>query len=57
MFTVFCPRHDADVLIWPSMIDGVRNTSAGIEVAYHCTCGHSGTWVTGRGALSKARTA
>lgn len=57
MFTVFCPRHDADVLIWPSMIDGVRNTRAGIEVDYHCTCGNSGIWVTGRGALPKARTA
>lgn len=60
MFTVECPNHGARVLIWPSGVDAVRNTSRGIEVSYHCTCGHRGVWVTGRGvgtgerALSRA---
>jgi hypothetical protein len=50
MFTVFCPTHDAEVLIWTSGIDAIRNTPRGIEVVYHCTCGHRGLWVTGRAA-------
>lgn len=48
MFTVFCPRHDAVVLIWPSGIDRIVNGDAGIEVHYHCLCGHNGVWLTGR---------
>jgi hypothetical protein len=51
MFTVSCPIHGAEVLIWPSGIDGIRNLDGGvIEVSYHCTCGHRGVWRTGRGA-------
>ncbi len=50
MFTISCPRHDATVLIWPSGIDAIETTTRGIEVRYHCTCGHHGTWVTGRKA-------
>lgn len=48
VFTIDCPRHGATTLIWPSGIDAVRNTRRGIEVAYHCTCGHRGVYVTGR---------
>lgn len=51
MFTVHCHRHDARVLIWPSGIDAIATTARGIEVAYHCTCGYRGTWVTGRAAV------
>jgi hypothetical protein len=48
MFAVHCPRHNARVLIWTSMVDRVVNTSEGIVVHYHCTCGHRGLWVTGQ---------
>lgn len=48
VFTIDCPRHGATTLIWPSSIDGIRNTRRGIEVQYHCTCGHRGVYVTGR---------
>jgi hypothetical protein len=54
LFTVHCPRHDATVLIWPSGIDGITNVDGRIEVHYHCTCGHRGTWITGRGATRPA---
>lgn len=48
MFTIHCPRHGGRALIWPSNIDAIVNTPQGIEVAYHCTCGAPGVWVTGR---------
>lgn len=48
MFTVYCPGHAATVLIWPSSIDRIVNGSTGIEVRYHCLCGHRGVWTTGR---------
>lgn len=48
MFSVFCPVHGAEVLIWTSGIDAIRNTPQGIEVVYHCTCGYRGVWLTGR---------
>lgn len=51
MFTTYCPVHGAEVLIWPSGIDEIVNRDGGIAVAYHCTCGHHGVWVT-RGAHS-----
>lgn len=55
MFTVDCPGHGAPVLIWPSGVDGLRNTDRGIEVRYHCTCGHRGAWLTGRVSGAAAR--
>lgn len=48
MFTVHCARHGARVLIFSSGVERVRNTDKGIEVDYRCTCGHRGTWLTGR---------
>jgi hypothetical protein len=48
MFTTYCPRHGADVLIWPSGIDAIDNTDHGIEVYFHCTCGYHGVYLTGR---------
>ena len=50
MFAVHCPRHGTRVLIWSSGVESVRNTEHGIEVDYRCTCGHRGTWLTGRRA-------
>jgi hypothetical protein len=42
MFTVYCPRHDATVLIWPSGLDAVININPGIVLAFHCACGWRG---------------
>lgn len=48
MFAVHCPVHEGRVLIWSSLVEAVRNVAGGIEVDYRCTCGHRGTWRTGR---------
>lgn len=48
MFTVHCPNHEAEVLIWPSCVDRITNIDGAILVEYHCTCGHTGVLATGR---------
>ena len=48
MIAVHCPSHDARVLLSFHDVEEMRNTHAGIEVRYRCTCGHRGTWVTGK---------
>jgi hypothetical protein len=50
MFAIRCPYHDSPVLLSLSSIEELRNTSRGIEIGYICSCGHRGTWITGRGA-------
>ncbi len=50
MFDIFCPKHDSQVLLSNGNIDSFRNTDKGIEISYHCNCGHSGVLVTGRAA-------
>ena len=48
MFSIHCPRHGSDVLLFPSAIRGLRNTLHGIELDWQCTCGETGTLLTGR---------
>ncbi|MGH9273206.1 MAG: hypothetical protein ACRDZU_01045 [Acidimicrobiales bacterium] len=48
MFTVFCPRHQARVLLGPRAIDDVVNTPDGVVLHWHCRCGAVGTVATGR---------
>jgi hypothetical protein len=55
MFAVHCPTHKSRVLIWTSLVEAVRNVAGGIEVDYRCTCGHRGTWRTGRKANAPVR--
>lgn len=57
MLLVMCPRHGGEVLIWTSGIDRIRNTPAGIEVDYHCTCGHRGVWRPAGSRAAQADTA
>ncbi len=52
MFTVYCARHGARTLIFPSSIDLVENGADGIRVHYHCTCGERGVYHTGRTVAS-----
>lgn len=47
MFVFHCPRHRADVLIWPSAIDAIDNTADGVDAHFHCTCGARGVLRTG----------
>lgn len=49
MFVYFCPRERAEVMIWTSNIDGIVNTSEGIDVHFHCACGHRAVLQTGAG--------
>ncbi len=42
MLRAHCPRHGRTVLVPSSGIDGIDNTSSGIVVRWHCTCGERG---------------
>ena len=50
MFSVHCPSHDAMVLLGTRSIEDLQVTTNGIHVRYRCTCGHRGSWNTGRRA-------
>ena len=54
MFTIHCPRHEAEVILFAGNIVGLRNTLAGIELAWRCHCGETGTLTTGRMAQAHA---
>lgn len=49
MFSFHCPRHDAEVIVWPSDIDRIVNTPEGIDVHFHCGCGFRAVLRTGAG--------
>ena len=42
MFEVFCPSHQARVLLSTGRIEAVRNTAAGVVVEWRCWCDHRG---------------
>ena len=46
MYAPHCPRHGTRVLLSLDAIE-VTNTAAGIEVRWHCSCGHVGRQLTG----------
>lgn len=48
MFTVHCPDHDTMVLLGTRSIEDLHVTTNGIHLMYRCSCGHRGTWQTGR---------
>ena len=48
MFDVYCPGHQARVLLGSRSIETITNTEAGIEIQWRCRCGGHGTLVTGR---------
>lgn len=53
MLSVDCPRHGTRVLLGLSDIDRIERSPAGIEVSYTCSCGHHGTWLTGKQGLDQ----
>jgi hypothetical protein len=50
MFVVFCTDCSRRQLVFPGQVLGVRNDDRGIHVAYRCSRGHVGEWLTGRAA-------
>ncbi len=42
MFSVFCPTHDARVLMTRRNVAGFWNGPDGPAIAWTCTCGHQG---------------
>jgi hypothetical protein len=48
MFDNECTVCGKRQLIFPSQIQAITNTDAGIVVAYTCWCGAEQAWVTGR---------
>ena len=47
MFTVFCPRHRANVLLSQDAIVGLRGDDNGYEVQWRCHCGETGATLIG----------
>lgn len=47
MFAVDCPTIGARALIFASQVRSVTNHDHGIDVAFRCVCGGSGTWRSG----------
>ena len=48
MFSVYCPRDRARVLLGPESIEALVSTPEGIEVHWRCTCGVGLTRFAGR---------
>jgi len=53
MFSITCPQHGADVMIWSSDIDQIVNTADGIDVHFHCSCGLRAILRTGAGQTER----
>ena len=54
MFDVFCPGHQARILLGSRSIDALVNTDDGIDLHWTCRCGTRGVLRTGRGATHPA---
>jgi hypothetical protein len=48
MFAIYCPSHQAQVLLGPRAIEALVNTPDGIVLYWRCRCGTRGTELTGR---------
>jgi hypothetical protein len=48
MFAIYCPSHQARVLLGPRAIEALVNTPDGIVLHWRCRCGTRGTELTGR---------
>ncbi len=47
MFRAWCDEWEKNVLVWPSSIEDIANTTGGIVLDYRCACGHHGQMLTG----------
>jgi len=48
MFSVHCEAHGSEVLLSARNIEAIDNDEGGMVVRWRCTCGHRGTFRTGR---------
>jgi hypothetical protein len=53
VFTVWCDESKSEVLLTSRHVRGVRNTGAGVLVAYRCWCRADGVMLTGSGAAAE----
>lgn len=53
MFAVDCPAIGTRALIFASQVRSVANHDHGIDVAFRCVCGGSGTWRSGANAAGE----
>jgi len=49
VFTAYCEKHEAPVLLFTHNITGLVNWVDGIDVHFRCLCGYEGVWRTGKG--------
>jgi hypothetical protein len=57
MFDVYCPTHEARVLLGSRSIEALVNTDHGTELHWRCTCGTTGVLrpkVVGRARYAEA---
>ncbi len=52
MFTVYCPGHHRQVLLFPEHIAELVNRIGGIDVRWQCPCGATGTKHMSQSGLS-----
>jgi hypothetical protein len=50
MFEIYCPAHEARVLLDTSRIEGLRTTPDGPVVDWRCWCGERGSLLRGHDA-------
>jgi len=43
MYDVYCPTHQATVLLGARSIEGLEHTDHGIDLHWRCRCGTTGT--------------
>ncbi|MDY7100356.1 MAG: hypothetical protein S0880_04135 [Actinomycetota bacterium] len=45
MFSIWCDGCAAEVLIWPSLVEGIEGDGrSDLCVRFHCLAGHAGSW-------------
>jgi hypothetical protein len=57
MFSLYCPRHQARVLLGPDNIEGIATCAGGIELEWRCSCGEVGVEHLGQHMALELRTA
>ena len=48
MFSVYCPGHRQQVLLFSDNIESLVNRPSGVELRWRCTCGTAGVERVGR---------
>lgn len=48
MFSVYCEAHGSEVLLSARNLEAIDNDEHGLVAHWRCTCGHRGTFRSGR---------